>query len=566
MHKYILLSIMLLPILLANSTNNIEFTTQKVIVFKDGYCLVIKEGSATTNDQGEIISYSVPESAVLGSLWATAKEANITSLNAEWREVVTTKNKEFTCTQHIEILQVNKGKKCKVVTHDKVSYEGTIHEVLSNKTRENLPRNMWEVRDEIAEGATSTISGISGAYFVLRTAEQDVLLGTSQIRSLFIPNMNVTMKRQIEIKERRKQLTFHFPEANKKHRITLMYFTPGMRWVPSYRISLQNDNLASVSLQAEIINENEDLVDVPMDIVVGVPNFRFRDMVSPLSLENTLRNVLRHSNRRRSDSLSNAIMSQQRFNAYAPPQRAENNGNVNLPSELTTKGSQDLFVYKLPKLSIRKGGRAAVHIFSAKVKYRDIYTWKAAIKHNLHHAHFSKSSTQLEFSENKIWHEIELVNNTQLPWTTGAAMIMQGEQPLAQELLTYTSSGGKVRVRVTVAIDVQGTIEEKETKRQLREMKWDGYYYAKIANQALLDVCNNKRKEINVEIIFNFGGKTTKVSDDGKVTLRGYDSRDWDNYRGSYAVNNSSTVKWTQTIQPGKNFKPTVDYFYYARH
>ena len=187
MHKYILLCTMLLTFVMA--TNNIEFTTQKVIVFKDGYCLVIKEGSATSNDKGEIISYSVPDSAVLGSLWATAQEANITSLNAEWREVISTKNKEFTCTQHIEILQVNKGKKCKVVTHDKVTYEGTIHEVLSNKTRENLPHNMWEVHDEIAEGATSTISGISGSYFVLRTSEQDVLLATSQIRSLSIPNI-----------------------------------------------------------------------------------------------------------------------------------------------------------------------------------------------------------------------------------------------------------------------------------------------------------------------------------------------------------------------------------------
>lgn len=565
MHKYILLGAMLLTCVMA--TNNIEFTTQKVIVFKDGYCLVIKEGSATSDDKGEIISYSVPDSAVLGSLWATAEEADITSLNAEWREVISTKNKEFTCTQHIEILEVNKGKKCKVVTHDKVTYEGTIHEVLSNKTRENLPRNMWEIHDEIAEGATSTISGIAGSYFVLRTAEQDVLLATSQIRSLSIPNMSVTMKREIEIKERRKQLTFRFAQANKKHRISLMYFTPGMRWVPSYRISLKDDHLASVSLQAEIINENEDLLDVPMDIVVGVPNFRFRDTVSPLSLENTLRNVLRQSDGGRSrNSFSNAIMTQQRVNAYAPPQRVENDGNVDLPSELTTKGSQDLFVYKLPKLSIRKGGRAAVHIFTAQVKYRDIYTWKASIKHDLHHAHFSKSDTQLEFSENKIWHEIELVNNTQLPWTTGAAMIMQGEQPLAQELLTYTSSGGKVRVRVTVAVDVQGTIEEKETKRQLREMKWDGYYYAKIANQAILDVCNNKRKEIEVEIIFSFGGKATQASDDGKITLRGYDSRDWSNYRGSYAVNNSTTVRWTQTIQPGKNFKPQVDYFYYARH
>ena len=58
-----------------------------------------------------------------------------------------------------------------------------------------------------------------------------------------------------------------------------MYFRPGIRWIPTYRIDLrQKDgkNMAQVSLQAEILNEAEDLHDVPLDIVVGVPNFRFK--------------------------------------------------------------------------------------------------------------------------------------------------------------------------------------------------------------------------------------------------------------------------------------------------
>ncbi|WP_372368713.1 hypothetical protein [Candidatus Uabimicrobium sp. HlEnr_7] len=559
MYKYTLLAVVSFSFIFVGAVD-IKFKTQRVIVFKDGYCLVVKKGSATSNDKGEIISYDVPQSAVLGSLWATAKEADITSLNAEWREVTKTEEKDFTCTEYVEILEVNKGKKCKIVMNDKTKYEGRIHRVLLSKSVSNLSQNVFNTQNSQA-----TISSISGSYFVLRTETGDMLLPVSQIRSLFVRNMITTIKRKIETKERRKQLTFHFAQANKKHNITLMYFTPGMRWIPSYRIDLQPKNIAAISLQAEIINENEDLLDVPMDIVVGVPNFRFRDTVSPLSLENTLRNVLRNSQRQnRTNSFSNAAVSLQQINAYSAPQRSQQSGNVTLPSELTAKGSQDLFVYKLPKLTIRKGGRAAVHIFTAKVKYRDIYTWKAAIKHNLSYS--SKNRTQLEFSENKIWHEIELLNNTELPWTTGAAMIMQGQQPLAQELLTYTSSGSKVRVPVTIAVDIQGTVNEKETKRQPRDLKWDGYHYVKVNNQAKLDVCNNKRGAIDIEIIFAFGGKATQASDDGNVTLHAYNSRDWNNYRGSSAVNNSTTVKWKKTIKAGESFMPQVDYFYYIRH
>ena len=58
-----------------------------------------------------------------------------------------------------------------------------------------------------------------------------------------------------------------------------MYFRPGVRWIPTYRIELAAKARRSPprsSLQAELLNEAEDLKDVPLDIVVGVPNFRFR--------------------------------------------------------------------------------------------------------------------------------------------------------------------------------------------------------------------------------------------------------------------------------------------------
>ncbi len=83
-----------------------------------------------------------------------------------------------------------------------------------------------------------------------------------------------------------------FDGAEKKQAVSIMYFRPGIRWIPTYRVSLndQKDKKpATVSLQAELLNESEDLTDVPVDIVVGVPNFRFRGTPSPLVLEATLR-------------------------------------------------------------------------------------------------------------------------------------------------------------------------------------------------------------------------------------------------------------------------------------
>ena len=49
-------------------------------------------------------------------------------------------------------------------------------------------------------------------------------------------------------------------------------------------------------MQAELINEAEDLENVAINLVVGVPNFRFKNAVSPLSFESVLKNSLRETN------------------------------------------------------------------------------------------------------------------------------------------------------------------------------------------------------------------------------------------------------------------------------
>ena len=64
----------------------------------------------------------------------------------------------------------------------------------------------------------------------------------------------------------------------------MMYFPSGRAWIPTYRVNLgekEGKKVANIALQAEILNEAEDLVDVPVDIVVGVPNFRFRRHPQP---------------------------------------------------------------------------------------------------------------------------------------------------------------------------------------------------------------------------------------------------------------------------------------------
>lgn len=574
--------------------SELKLKTERVIVFKDGYALIIKKGEATTDDRGRLFTDEVPDSAVLGSFWAIPEEGRLINTLAGWKTTEESEEKELPCTQPIEILLANKGKEARVELHDRKEYQGVIQEVLIEKTETPIAAPAAAALDFSllsASGhsaplptsaqpnpATHTLTAFGGSNFVFRTDEGDVFLPVAQVRSLAVKEMKTTIKKQLRSTERAKRLTFTFEGKNQKRALTLMYFRPGIRWIPTYRVGLNEDQkkaTAQMGLQAELLNEAEDLVDVPIDIVVGVPNFRFRETPSPLVLEAVLRNTLVQAAPQLmgmgNNALSNAMYTQ-RAGEFRREQAHANavaeGGEVQLPGELTAAGAQDLFIYKLPAITLGKGERCAVPIFSAEVPYRSVYTWNAQITRSDIEAAPSGAGIQspLRLAKNEVWHQVVLTNKTNLPWTTGAAMILQGYQPLAQELLTYAPPKDEVRVPVTVAVDLRGHLSEKETGRKLQAVTWSGYNYARIDKELKLDLCNNKPIPIEAEITLRVGGKVEEVTDDGKIVLGPFNQADWENYQGHPAVNNSSVVTWKVKLEPGEAFTPTISYHYYTRH
>ncbi len=592
--------------LAAESPNErLALTTQRVVVFKDGYYLAIKHGTAVTNKEGELSLDDVPDAAVLGSMWATSAKGKLLGIVASRETVKKTIEKEAPCTQTLEVLQANIGKQARIVLHDKTIVQGKIRTVLAEPTasaptpvlhdlfRSNdepstpkfdLSRFEW-TRDPASSTTVSdvTVSGITGSQFILSGDEGDVLLSIGQIASLTIKDMKATLARTLTTTESPKRLKFRFAEPNQPVDLSLMYFRPGLRWIPTYRINLSPDEqkkIANLTMQAEFLNEAEDLDNVPVDIVVGVPNFRFRDTPSPLVLEATMRNVLQQA--------APALMNQQilmgqgggfsnglfdarggerrgRGGANAP---AVEDGSLMLPAELGATGAQDLFIYSLPKLKLRKGQRAALPILTADVPYRDLYTWDL---HDTRRDAAAASSgagvkSPLQISENRVWHQLVLTNTTRVPWTTGAAMILQGTQPLGQDLLTYTSPGTDVRLPITVSVNTRGSFADEETDRKLNDLTMHGTHYARISKTATPTLSNRKAVSIDIEVTFRTGGKATEATQDGMITLKPHAPEDWIEYQGYTAVNNSSTVVWQAKLKPGESFAPSVKYHYFARH
>ncbi|MDB2686556.1 hypothetical protein N9Y42_05045 [Mariniblastus sp.] len=551
-----------------------ELTTEQVVVFKDGYCLVVKDGVATTNADGLAHTYEVPDAAVLGSFWAIPETGKIKSMVAGWDESESEDVKEINCTDVLSIVKANVGRECSFMI-DNQKLEGTILKMLSNPV--DKPAVTTETQLRLEASSAFVVVEPQASHFVLRSKVGDVMVALNHVKNLTIDQMVSTTEKSTLKKTRRKKLSLDFGKPNQEVKIKLMYFRPDVRWIPTYRIELTDDpfknksgdaprNTARIAMQGEIINEAEDLVDVPFHLVVGVPNFRFRDTPSTMVLEAQLQNSLASiapflsNSGQVSNAFSNSLYTQ-RAGEFRSQQAGggSDRATINMPEELSGKASQDLFVYKL-----KKGERASVPILTTEVGYRDVYTWDIAVKHSeSYEAAGAEFASPLVLSENKVWRQIELINDTEVPWTTGAAMFVDGMQPLAQELLTYTSPGGICRVPITVAVDLRGKVDDREVSRDMKGVKIRGYSYAKVLGKINAELANNKLVKVPVEVSIRFGGKVTNASDEGKMSLSAFNKEDWEG-RGD-EINNSSSVHWKAEIEPGECFKPELDYEFWLR-
>ena len=372
--------------------------------------------------------------------------------------------------------------------------------------------------------------------------------------------------RTAEVYTRAKRLVLDFGQAAAEKPVSmhLYYFTPGFRWVPTYRINGNLKNQASLALQGEIINDNEDLADAGVDLVVGVPNFRFKDVVSPLILERTLRNLPAASG---DNNLNNMLQSQVAFNNSYRSTGGGEAPNPGLPAELAagSGGEQDLFVYPLENFSLAREGRATAALWQNTVPVRNVYTYEIKARRN----RLSGGQVLAEGNPsgnpngpnrivlNQIWHQLELTNTSQVPWTTGAAITMRDNLPLGQDLLTYTSVGGKTLLPLTIAVDLRGTSDEEEISRKPNAAHLDDYEYSLVQKKGTITITNSRKEPSEVCISVATGGKIEKASDGGKVKINDFRAEDWD--EGSYMrVNNHSDVSWEFTLQSGET--KTVEY------
>jgi hypothetical protein len=532
-----------------------ELKTLAVAAFKNGLAFVVKQGDVRLENGAGRIS-PIPN-ATLGSLWITPNDAgaSLDEVVAYHYKVVGRQN----LTALADVLLANAGRVVTVGYNNQREYKEYTGEIVGFRGGERPTPEVSPAPTPSAANPYSMSSATPaphvGADFLLLKADGRLLaLYLHDITQVTLPADPV-----LQAEEERKALRFKVRGAGGRANVTMGYLENGLGWTPSYLVSLQDDGTAQITMQAVLTDDAEDLKDADVFFVVGVPNFAYAHIPSPMALQQTLLEFMQAANRKESLSMagrpySNALMGQLTVNA-AVDEMAPSPSFATSVEDLTGAPEEDLFLYTRRGVTLARGERVTYNVFSGSVSYEHIYQWEVQDHPrvdglgNVQNYPSSGGSDQAE--RNNIWHTLRVKNTTRFPWTSAPTMVISGMKPVSQDTLPYTPKGAASSLKLTMATDIRASHEEEEVSRQQNVERRRGHAYDQVTVEGTLKITNYKSKDVRLSISKTLRGSVESQSDDGKAEKLGE----------AIAVDNPmSRLTWEVTLKAGQ--ERTITYRY----
>ncbi|MCX5655623.1 MAG: hypothetical protein NTY65_13375 [Planctomycetota bacterium] len=549
-----------------------DLPIKEVTVFKDGHAFVLHEGKAATDAAGRVVLDYLP-APVLGTFWPYSADPKVklTTVTAG-RRLTTVKR---TALAIPELLEGNVGAKVRIREAAKGEknppevYEAVILGI-PTRTSEELSRT--------SPPGTEERLPQKGGIVLLKTTE-----GT---RAVPIANIDeVTFldgpAPDVAAEEFRNLLTLQFDWAGRKPPETaavgMMYVQRGIRWISNYRVEIDGKGKARIKLQATLLNELADLKDVKAHLVIGVPTFAFKDTVDPISLQQAVAQLSSHfqPEARTANAFSNSIMTQRLDNrnsdSLGRADEALAARVMDLGPEIAVgRKTEDLFVFTVDHITLKKGERMVVPVAEYELAYKDIYRLDLPFGPPPEARQHFNSDQQLELARlmasPKAMHNLRLTNKSEHPLTTAPAMIFRDGKVLAQGMMKYTAIGAIGNLEVTTAVDIAVEKKDKETGRTPNAANWHNQKFDRINLAGTVHLVNHRDQAVEVEVTRHILGILDGAGQDGAVEQISWAEGGWANADGLpswwawhswapwwYEFNGIGRITWKVKIEPGKS-------------
>ncbi len=564
---------------------------KEITVFKDGHAFVLHEGKMATDAEGQVVLDFLP-SPVMGTFWPYSADKNVklTSVVAGQHKVLI----ERSAMSLRELIEANIGAEVLVT---ELPVAGGQKEVYS-ATIVSLPRQSGEELEATSPPGTGHKLPLKSNLVLLKTNEGQKVVPIERIADVTFKSDH---KGKIANEETRNLLKLHFDWAGKAPAkdidVGMIYLQKGIRWIPSYRVSLDGKGNAAVKLEATLINEMVDLQDATCNLVVGVPTFDFKDTPDPIGLQQAVAQLSQYFRQDGSSAagFSNAIMTQMKMDEKATALPAGAPGgqpsprSMDLGPELAgTAQAEDFFIFTVKHVTLRKGQRMVLPVVEFTLPYKDVYVLDIPITPPSDVFKTFDTNRQAEIARllaaPKAEHRVRLTNKSDYPLTTAPVMILRGERVLAQGLMTYTSVGAQTDLGITTAVDINVKKVDKEVKRTPKAAYWEGYEFFRVDLQGKITLTNYRKDAVEVEIVRNVLGNVEEADHDGQAEMvnvledatfgpAGYPySRNHPHWWGWYGwpswwshFNGVGRINWTVRLEAGKSVDLGYTWNYYWR-
>ncbi len=522
---------------------------RELTAFKDGHAYVVRDVPLDPAAEGKVVLDELP-TPVLGTFWpfVTGGDAQLLAAKAG-RDEVTVSRPALTL---LELAQANVGKVVELELKD-----GDGDRVLGKLLAMPKQRAVGEVLLVASDSGVRAVPANRVRGIEVRGEVQDT----------------------IEVQERRARIVLDVAGGGAGARVGVVYVEKGFRWIPSYRVDLGADGKASVQLQATMVNDLADLTAATVNLVVGVPKFAFADMVDPIALQEQTAQVAQAQGfaqqQRFSNMLSNSLQTQ-----VAGFQRGATDGGQPAGPEVGGgEATEDLFVFPVEGVTLKRGERLVVPVVKFELPYRDAYRLQVPMAPPMQYQQRLNDQRVIELARElaapKVAHVLRLTNSSSGPLTTAPALVLKGGRILAQGHMKYTPRGGEADLEINAAIDVGVDVEEHEVGRE-NGVKLRDDRYAKIQLAGTVVLQNGKAEAVEIEVVRRVMGRIDEVDSDGESVqldlLRAWADTPRPRWWGWwswpwwwYQHNGFGECRWTVSLEPGARAELGAEWHYYWR-
>ncbi|HUW19138.1 MAG TPA: hypothetical protein VMW16_07545 [Sedimentisphaerales bacterium] len=550
---------------------------KEVTIFKDGHVFVVHEGKVPVDSQGDVVLDYLP-CPVLGTFWPYSANPKVKlSAVVAGRRIVSLNRTALTVR---ELIQASPGAKVRIKEQNQAQpYQATILSIPSRSTEELA---------KTSPPGTEEMLPQQGNIVLLQTAEGVKAVPLDRIEEVTFVD---EPKNAVTQKDYRNLMTLKLNWDNRKSEQTadvgMAYVQLGIRWIPSYRVEIDGTGNAVIELQATLINELTDLRDVTANLVIGVPTFAFKDQVDPISLQRTVAQLSPYfrADSRTAFALSNAIMSQSAPSRYDGAREDESGraGIIDLGPEVTgSLRNEDLYVFTVEHITLKKGQRMVLPVSEFKLKYKDVFTLDLPfgpppeVRHNFNNQQQAEIARFLLAP--RLMHKIRLENDSKYPLTTAPALIFRKGRVIAQAMMKYTPVAGSTDLDLTIAVDITTEKTDKETGFTPDAEKWGGDRYGRRDLTGTITLTNRRTDKVYIEVVRSILGHIDTADQDGTIDHldrmeSGWMLTDgtpfWWNWYGWphwwYYFNSVGRVTWKFELEPGKTKNLNYNWKYFWR-